>query len=788
MAAEDENRYVIPTLEVDPSTLDKLDTRNSSRERDGVTVRVPSQSNACPLQIWEVYVATAILIVQPHSSIISAHVKALCEHNEAKHLCECVLKEHTSAGTVTDTSQDMSLYTFLEEYLNRKFQLTFARNSILKYITHNLDDPLCGRNGIPRVFLLGPMVQALLLNAQYWEGQYDELISGMRAVNLPVNDILQDGEQDIGDAVEITWDNVQLYDDPALILKKYGGWAVTKATRMLTPKDQLVMRLTGCTLEQLLKGVDVPDSPRAAEAEAAAGPEDQEAAQRSLERFKNRSKSKSKAHSTVGGRKKHQAAHALGLSAPQAAAKTLDELAVEEDSDSSHPSDYEVDPEHRKVVPLGVTLCEMYVLIRGLLVGMESAEKGSVVAEQVTRGKRDGHILAAAVLVDLYMREQIDVHHWTLSEGNIAVAYRVERRRGLGLMEHFLDKYVHHVETIFRDMRLPHNIAEGPIWANLEDRGVVDNYRHSWHRAYGCGFTRVDVWDLVRPDLVLDLKDGYLTAARVLYDKQFPDPLDEESNDILMFCYLLQQLFDDSLEAIDGMARVLRQMCPPFQKGELFSPVAMVHSGAVCLGLIDRAFRFANGQDVQLATEAAEFNEHVMERLEEQFFLSPAIWETMDADMSGELSMEEFVEGMRGVHVYKDFRKERVPDDVLRMIVSDLAERLFREVDVNMDGTLTQAELQGAFKRRREEALKQRAQKQWMRRGLRGAAKQMGIVTDKKPVDPARAEALAMRDEVRKRARAEDLKRRNDWQSEVDHLALPDAAVDIDTTVPAMDY
>merc|ERR1712178_453760 len=126
--------------------------------------------------------------------------------------------------------------------------------------------------------------------------------------------------------------------------------------------------------------------------------------------------------------------------------------------------------------------------------------------------------------------------------------------------------------------------------------------------------------------------------------------------------------------------------------------------------------------DTQLASEAADFNELVMQRLEHKFFLSPNVWQSFDVDQSGELTIDEFVEGMRNIDVYKDFRKERVPEDVLRMIVSDLAERLFQEVDINMDGTLTPEELQSAFRRRREEARQNKERSQWMRKHLQGIA------------------------------------------------------------------
>lgn len=514
------------------------------------------------------------------------------------------------------------------------------------------------------------------------------------------------------------------------------------------------MRLTGCTLDQLLAGVDVPDSPR--------HEVDQD---------------------DIGGSRRNARRRSTVT-----ASKSKDEVALltdeDESTDSSHASDFDVDPEHKKVVPFGLTICEAYLLLRGLLTGIETHRKDlkhSVVGQHVARQTRDGHILAAAVLADLYMRDQVDVHHWTLTEGSIAVPYKCVKRKGVAPMEHFLDDYLHDVEHIFRDMILPAEVVEAPIWASLEQRGIIDNHRPSWERAYGCGFAFVDVWDLTRPDLLLDLKEGYVMSARVLYDKKFPDPLDEEANDVLMFCYILQNLFDMSLEAIDGMTRVLTSLCPPFQKGELFPPVTMVHSGAVILGMIDRAFRVASGSDTQLAQEAAEFNQSVMERLEERFFLSDAICDGLDEDGSGEITLDEFVEGMRKIDVYKDFRKERVPDDVLRTIVTDLAERMFHEVDVNGDGTLNPQELQNAFNRRREEAMKKRDERQWVRRAIESTAVQMGVKTSSRKTDSTRVEASRLRAKERSLALRGERQRNGEWQAEVERLELLDGDVDVDT-------
>lgn len=737
--AEDKKElgYVIQTVPIRADIPNKLDTKMSSREKDGATIKLPAHSNACPVQLWEVYVVTAILVMQPKSSILTHHVRALCEHHDSKSLCCTVLKEHTSCGAVNDSTQDISLHAFFEEYFHRKFSCHFGKHSLTKYIGEVLEDPLCGWQKIPRVYYVSVFVQALLLNSPFMEGQYQELIESMRMVNLPVNDVMLDKELQIGEAKEVTWDNVKLYDDPQMILKRYGGWAISKTERMLSPKDQLVMRLTGCSLEQLLSGVDVPDSPRGGQ----------------------------------GGE------HGAATDGDQ------DKKGGAEEDDASDISDFEIDPEHAKICPLGLTLCEMFLLLRGILMAGESKNPsfhGCVVGHNVAKAK-DRHVLAASVLMDLYMREQIDVSHWTIKEGTTAVCYKAERRKGLGKMDHFLDNYAHDTERVFEDMRLPAHVNDEVIWRSLEARGIIDNHRYASERFAGLGHHRIDLWDLIRPDVLLDFKAAYLASAQVLYDKGHPDPLDETANDLLMFIYLIQLLFDHCHEAIDGMARLMKMRCPPFEKGELYAPVTMIHSGAVCSGLVDRAFRIANGMDTQLASEAADFNELVMQRLEHKFFLSPNIWQSFDVDQSGELTIEEFVEGMRNIDVYKDFRKERVPEDVLRMIVSDLAERLFQEVDINMDGTLTPEELQSAFTRRHEEESKKAERNQWVRRHIKGVALQMGLAGSDDQENESFKMAMKKRDKAVKHSRLKEAWRKREWQSEVDRVELPDDQVDPDT-------
>merc|ERR1711937_924246 len=110
----------------------------------------------------------------------------------------------------------------------------------------------------------------------------------------------------------------------------------------------------------------------------------------------------------------------------------------------------------------------------------------------------------------------------------------------------------------------------------------------------------------------------------------------------------------------------------------------------------------------------------------------------------------------KNIDVYKDFRKERVPEDVLRMIVSDLAERLFQEVDIDMDGTLTPEELQSSFRKRREEAEKKRAKTQWLATHMKSAAIQVGVASTEKKENEAFAAAMKKRDKAVKQSQLKE--------------------------------
>lgn len=254
-----------------------------------------------------------------------------------------------------------------------------------------------------------------------------------------------------------------------------------------------------------------------------------------------------------------------------------------------------------------------------------------------------------------------------------------------------------------------------------------------------------------------------------------------------MFVYILQELFEASFEGKDGLSKVLKKWVSPFEKGEIYPPVEMVHAGAVCKGIIDRAYRVATNGNIQLAQEAAVYNEDILERLELQFFLSPAVWLAFDDDDSGEISLDEFVEGMQKLDLYKDFRKEKIPEEVMDNVVRDLAEKLFKEVDVNGDGTLSADELHGAFLRRRKEALVESEKRKVLKHMAISFLSKAGIKITKKDTTSKAAQRRAqeVQEFAMKTAATNERQRRAEWSSSIDQPEFKDEDVDVDAVLVA---
>mgnify|MGYP000393459362 CR=1 FL=1 len=726
----------------------------------------------------------AVLILQPPSTVLSAHIKALVHHKDTAYYCESILPEHVSHPALMRPE----FFEVMREYLERKFEFSIRSSDIKEYVSKEIGDPQAGKNNVPRKYLLSPLLQQALLNDPVFDSQYVELLDTMRTAKLPSNDIMTEEMEELKNATHIHWDVAKLYDDPNLILRRYGGWCMARseAQRQLTPKDKLLMKLTGTTMDEILEG-KVPQSPRK-DAASSAAVSDADGAPKpgSLAALRQASQKEKAEHAERRG---SVGMDGFGMHRRSLGAIDEDDIAnltlgdgIEKKEESDDSDIFEVDPDHPKITPLRLSLSEAYLLIRGLALAQDEHWESKtrtipkhapmeVLGQNVTCYCKDKHMIAAAVLIDLYMREAVELKHWMLGDGNVAVCYAAEVKEETRDMQHWLDCYLPYVEQIFRNMVLPDQMADLPIWNSLEQRGYIDNQRVAYRGMFqgaskfheslelehdhqvnrvveffqdrkeaflerkenakaaidaaiysarmklkGCipkskrktqddhqraaaprAFCAqpVDIFDFARPEWLPELKAGYLRAGRTLYDKNFLMADDERSSDMLMFIYVLQELFDQSFEGIDSLNRVLQLRTPPFQKGEIYPPLTMVHSGAVCKGMVERAFRVANGMDTDLAYEAAQAHESISERLEMKFFTSEDIWQAFDDDESGSLTLEEFVVGMQGLDLYKEFQSEKIPESVMNQVVGELAEKLFREVDVNMDGNLSNEELFG---------------------------------------------------------------------------------------------
>merc|ERR1712032_578022 len=100
-----------------------------------------------------------------------------------------------------------------------------------------------------------------------------------------------------------------------------------------------------------------------------------------------------------------------------------------------------------------------------------------------------------------------------------------------------------------------------------------------------------------------------------------------------------------------------------------------------------------------------------------------------------------------------------------------------------MDGTLTPAELQNAFQRRREQAAKRREQRRWMRQAVDTVSVQIGVKSKTNLKSLEREQAEKLKNILRKDAKMNERRRNREWQAEVERPEFMDKFADIDTTV-----
>lgn len=188
---------------------------------------------------------------------------------------------------------------------------------------------------------------------------------------------------------------------------------------------------------------------------------------------------------------------------------------------------------------------------------------------------------------------------------------------------------------------------------------------------------------------------------------------------ILMFFFTLQTLFEVSWEAHRGLERVLQVFSPPFANLPLQPPQGMESAGALIRGLAERA-RLAGEPSISdgarnLAIEAGEFQEAIREAFKDELFGCKNIQSLFDEDGDGEVTIEEFIEGIARLATTVRMHFKGVPKQSLDIIIRDLAKELFYEIDDDRNGVLTQEELREAILERQSLALEREKRQKELR-------------------------------------------------------------------------
>lgn len=186
---------------------------------------------------------------------------------------------------------------------------------------------------------------------------------------------------------------------------------------------------------------------------------------------------------------------------------------------------------------------------------------------------------------------------------------------------------------------------------------------------------------------------------------------------LLMFFFALQTLFEVSWEGANGFERVLQAVCPPFAKLPLQPPRGMEATGAMIRGIAQRAQLAGERSTVDgvrnLAVEAGEFQEKVRSEFETELFSCKNFLALFDEDDDGEITLEEFIDGIAQLPAQGRLRFGGVPKDVLNTVITDLATELFFQIDDDGNGVLTNDEIREAVDQRlrmAEEAKKARSE------------------------------------------------------------------------------
>eukprot|EP00811_Abedinium_folium_P028811 NODE_448_length_3040_cov_8.023687.p1 GENE.NODE_448_length_3040_cov_8.023687~~NODE_448_length_3040_cov_8.023687.p1 ORF type:complete len:918 (+),score=340.15 NODE_448_length_3040_cov_8.023687:357-2756(+) len=144
----------------------------------------------------------------------------------------------------------------------------------------------------------------------------------------------------------------------------------------------------------------------------------------------------------------------------------------------------------------------------------------------------------------------------------------------------------------------------------------------------------------------------------------------------------------------------------------------MTHTSNVCIALIARACNIALRFSVSAPEEAIEMQDKWLQDVERKFYLTEDIYEKLDLPHGENITQDALCQAVRGDDFWASIKMRLPPDAARNAIVVAFAEKVFKDIDVNMDGTLSPDEMIGFFKNRHQTLLEAKKREKEMRRAL----------------------------------------------------------------------
>lgn len=559
---------VCPTTTVSPALPRDLDKNLTSVMTDGVTIRFPSHTWAPSVQMWEPFVIAAALSLhffvdyvgnEGEEDVVTKdpsperlgwherHMEKLLKFTkkQIKQTFPCpLLQEHLRHPYIRNG--ESRFFKFLAVYLGRKFEpFTFEAGSLADYIRMSLFEAVSSPDGrTPRVFITSPWVIEFLRNeaGSVFEGQYEDLLSAARSVGLAVQDVVTTVQAKASELTAQVWsavieqrelpevdlDLAHKYIDPDLVQRRYGGYSLAYDAPETSHVDAMLLRLVGSTLEDIVTGKSIEAVLKLEKLRQHTSKnmtrierlrEKRRAAAKLLEQRSNCFEeffSETEKEEKTGG--------ALDEEAEKA---RREEEAIEREEEWVDLLAHCVNPDDSRFMPFGLSLVEAFVLMQGIVIAMDRRPDGDgdgevdvgeghhrVLRTNLVSGGKDRHALVAALLIDLYMREKVDLWAWQVDsslsvsgpsaakescifddaaavkdDGPVSHVYRAFSPEDAVLWtveappawdaegrgeRHWLECYIGVAEDMFQQMEVPAFVGDDAIWGDLLDRGMLE--------------------------------------------------------------------------------------------------------------------------------------------------------------------------------------------------------------------------------------------------------------------------------------------------------------------------